>query len=459
MSKEAFKGRWFKPEKQAEKIAGTLFINDEGRFHLDLVGNFSGPHDLNEKINIILGLSSNGKYFTLVDSYLVGHNMASGGFSTSAFSPGLIIIGGHYEKYNEIKFKVIDFKFKSLDNWLGVYGFEPIKIDEKKSGKIQINYDLPEKISFYIDSDVIGEFNFFVNTGILHFTKEIKITQSASIRLIAKNELPLEKLLNLIFQFQTFFGLAYFNYPKIESIEGIEVDEIDETNFAKIRIIINTSDSFQTKDYFDFLFKYSDIQDSLKDILMNWFSRFEKIKPVLGGLIQSFNKENKVTEFNFLGIVQSLETLHRRIRKNAIHDKQEFKAEVGEIIDSVPSKYKEWVRERFLYANEPTLINRLKELLGELPESLKQKLFTDEEKFVISVKDSRNYYTHYSLHLADKALKDGELFYATEKLKVILIALLLKEIGILNETFEKKFLERGRRIFYHTFHDFKSYAP
>ena len=99
---------------------------------------------------------------------------------------------------------------------------------------------------------------------------------------------------------------------------------------------------------------------------------------------------------------------------------------------------------------------RLKELLSELPESLKQKLFTNEDKFITNVKDSRNYYTHYSLHLAAKALKDGELFYATEKLKVILIALLLKEIGILNEKFENMFLERGRRIFYHTFHDFQS---
>ena len=75
----------------------------------------------------------------------------------------------------------------------------------------------------------------------------------------------------------------------------------------------------------------------------------------------------------------------------------------------------------------------------------------------MSIKDSRNYYTHYSLHLADKALKEDELFYATEKLKVILIALLLIEIGILNEGFEQKFLERGQRIFYHTFHDFRSY--
>ena len=130
--------------------------------------------------------------------------------------------------------------------------------------------------------------------------------------------MPIKSFLEFIFQFQTFFGLAYFHYPKLELIEGLEVDELDNSRFNKIKIIINGNDSFQTKDYFDFLFRYSDIQDNIKDIFLNWFSRFEKIKPVLGGLIQSFNRENKVNEFNFLSIVQSLETLHRRLRKNTV---------------------------------------------------------------------------------------------------------------------------------------------
>ena len=45
----------------------------------------------------------------------------------------MIIIGNHYQEYSDIKFKLIDFKFKSFDNWLGVYGFKPIEIEEHKA--------------------------------------------------------------------------------------------------------------------------------------------------------------------------------------------------------------------------------------------------------------------------------------------------------------------------------------
>ncbi len=457
MKKETFKGRWFRPENQEEEISGTLFTTDEGEFHLDLVGNFSGRYDLNKKLEIILGYTSDGKELTLAENYIKDFRTSSGGFSTCVYIPNFIIIGKHYHQFSEIKLEHIDFKIKSFSNWLGIYGFDPIHIDQTKQGKIQINYDLPEKIMFDIKEGVSGEFNFFVKTSILHFTEEIKVTQSANIRITGNNSLSLDTFLDLIFQFQTFFGLAYFNYPEIETIEGVDNRITSDFKETTVKIILILKENLNVKERVEFLFRYSDIKLNIGKVFSKWFSKFEIIKPVLGGLIQSFNKENKVTEFNFLSIVQSLETLHRRLRKNIIFDKPTFKAAVSEIISSAPEKHKEWVKDRFLYANEPTLINRLRELLNELPKSLKQKLFTDEENFIIAVRDSRNYYTHYSLHLADKALKDVELFYTTERLKVILVAFLLKEIGILDEKFEKEFLIRGGRIFYHTFQSFKSY--
>ena len=136
-----------------------------------------------------------------------------------------------------------------------------------------------------------------------------------------------------------------------------------------------------------------------------------------------------------------------------------FKDKISTIVNAIPTKYKDWVSEKLQYSNEPTLLNRLEMILEELPISLKSKLFHSEKDFVVSVKNTRNYYTHYSKHLKKSALIDSELFIATEKLKVVLVAFLLKEIEILDEGFIKEFMKRGHNLFYYTFKDFKSFTP
>jgi len=455
MKERDYKGKWFLPTNINEKISGTLHVEKMKEFHLDLVGNFFGKLDVNKKIEVILGYTSDGKKFTLIDNFIKNFRTSSPGFSTCIFSPTIIIIGKHFSSYSEINFRHVDLQLQSFDNWLGIYGFDSIKIDEEHNGKIQINYELPKKISFKIGENASGEFNFFVNTSLNHRSNEMKISQKASLRILSDFDRNIDDFFDMIFKFQSFFGLAYFNTPAIEMIEAFELsDDVDADNC--VEVLVRDMQISNSRDKIDFLFTYSDIKEKLDNVISNWFLKFEKIRPVLGGLLQSFNRDNKVVEFNFLGIIQSLETFHRRIKKNKILDKEVFKAKIDEILDTISDVHRNWVKERLVYANEPTLVNRLKELFSELPDSLKEKLFENEDIFTNRLKDTRNYYTHYSEYLASKAFEGKELFYATEKLKVILVAILLKELFILDEEFEKKFLKRGDRIFYHSFHNFRS---
>jgi len=77
------------------------------------------------------------------------------------------------------------------------------------------------------------------------------------------------------------------------------------------------------------------------------------------------------------------------------------------------------------------------------------KLFSDKDKFIKTIRDSRNYYTHYDSKLISKAIKGSELFYLTEKLKIILIALILKESGFHREQIEQLFDRNEYRFYNH----------
>ena len=80
---------------------------------------------------------------------------------------------------------------------------------------------------------------------------------------------------------------------------------------------------------------------------------------------------------------------------------------------------------------------------------LKKHLFNDYESIINNAKNSRNYYTHYSPTLEKKALKDTELFYLTERLKIFLLILLLSETGIEKENLGNIIKESSQFLFNH----------
>jgi hypothetical protein len=80
---------------------------------------------------------------------------------------------------------------------------------------------------------------------------------------------------------------------------------------------------------------------------------------------------------------------------------------------------------------------------------LKNHLFNDYESIISNAKNSRNYYTHYSPKLEKKALKDTQLFYLTERLKIFLLILLLSETGIEKENLSNIIKESSQFLFNH----------
>jgi hypothetical protein len=68
-------------------------------------------------------------------------------------------------------------------------------------------------------------------------------------------------------------------------------------------------------------------------------------------------------------------------------------------------------------------------LIEEFNTKTFDKIVVDKDKFIKQTKDSRNYYTHYDPKSLKKALVGAELYYLTEKLKVVLVSAILRENG------------------------------
>ena len=104
----------------------------------------------------------------------------------------------------------------------------------------------------------------------------------------------------------------------------------------------------------------------------------------------------------------------------------------------------EWLKEKLAFANEPTLKNRLEDLIETYSFAYFNERVNNRETFCKQAKDSRNYYTHFNKDLLRKALNGKELFDLTENLKLLLFSAVFKSIGIENDLFD----EAVRRLVY-----------
>lgn len=76
--------------------------------------------------------------------------------------------------------------------------------------------------------------------------------------------------------------------------------------------------------------------------------------------------------------------------------------------------------------------NRLVDLISGFDSTPLEGKFPNKTTFVTKVKNTRNYYTHYSADLESKALKGESLEKATTTLFFMLLCCICRDIGILS---------------------------
>jgi hypothetical protein len=114
--------------------------------------------------------------------------------------------------------------------------------------------------------------------------------------------------------------------------------------------------------------------------------------------------------------------------KNYELEEDQDKKRMLEIINSIPTEYREWLEGRLTYSNEPTLRRRLREIFDKYSDVL-SKYIENKDDFMNKVVVTRNYLTHYDAHLKEHAADGEELYHISEKLRLLIEICLLTELG------------------------------
>lgn len=446
-SKTTYKGEWFLPGDESNKVVGVLTCCAISGIKLDLIGVFDFMNV--RSCEFILGITTNGLKVTLMKAHVSQRTWEY--INTVSYTATYALIGEHYQNKNDLIFSEVRARFKNLNEWIGEYGFNSIK-QNWQDRAVQVDYKLPHPICFSITDQLQGKFNFTFSTPTFSTIHKAIIEQKSEVVFESSEGADFYELLSIATHFQYFLSLGTFEaeYPLSITVLDQRMSSSEDSGDPYIKVFFMVGSGYDvvgTKIIWQFLYNYKDIQQDFTCIMQQWFAQKDLLQPIIGLVMDRFYNGKRFTENSFLNVVQGLETFHRRFRKNEVNSREEYKARINKIIKSVDEDLQQWLKEKLAFTNEPVLHDRLNELFNEVSNQTLQKILMNKEELIKTAKWSRNYYTHYDNSLKNKAIKGNELFILTERLRVLLIVVILQNVGFTKEKLDE-LLSRNEYAFF-----------
>ena len=413
-------GYWYLPNKKQDELYGKLTINDN-RIDLEIYGGLF--EDINNSINmkeidVINGFTICGKSITLLNNISIGFSMNMPGTVINKYRSKFMIIGNEYTSIDECILSSISCSYTNLSEWIGISGFN---LEHSKKHTC-IDYSYPEEMIYELD-DYTLKINYTLKNK--YNLDEINMKQYINIVFEGLLDCDLDSALGIIYDFSRFLTLCIG-----QKISPYNIKAKDK-NGKEVEIKINGVEEISDKkvNNHEMLIPFKFIKENFKECLTNWNDKKEKLSPVIDYVVDSHSKVFHIP-LSFIKLVQATETFSRRMRNNCKIDESEHNKKFEYIIERIDNdEYKEWLIEKLRYSNEPSLSNRLKEILKEVDFII--SLNSGERKKVVKkIVDTRNYYTHFDESKKDLIMTTEELIYISKYILVILKVLIMKELGL-----------------------------
>ncbi len=434
------KGVW-SCAKGKKSINGELEFDPGYGITLNLDDYFEDKEETSmEKIDFLNGIANDGKYFTLFNCHVLSRGFSSDKGKFSVINASLLFEGYHFTEIEEIAFHKCSVGYSHFGKWYGQTGFKPIT---KKSGlEYAIGFKHPDCPKFVIDDGTIASFNSFFSAS-LPSNGRVGLSEEYSFTISYGSLRPWSEINSDILCFQAFLKLCHYAEVSITSITltnlNIKYQMESVTVSAPIRVYYaHKSLTHNKKEYLmRGLFEYAEIAASFETIIQKLYILNRQVPALIAFLSDSFSTINQSIQNSFLDIARAVEVFHRELRDSPKMS-QEIKDKIAKLCRQFPEDAA-WIKEKLAYCHQPTLQQRINLLLAEIPNPLLFQLSKNSNDFSKHIVFARNYLTHRAEKEKPKFETDPEtLLLLRNKLRFVLLILMLRELGIDDALIEKK---------------------
>ncbi len=466
MKEFSLTGLWRFPTKGRKKWAGTLSYHPQRGAALELVGFAKEINDLSVSImkgnaagyqEIILGTcpvaSADEVLFTLRECYAKYpvYRPAYNGPLKMYFDVKTVLAGKHFTKSQKLKFNKLLVDFTHLFEWADISGItsgtdvERDKPDllEKLDLDYLITYKRPQPIKVSISNYTISlYFERWERWETFLGAKEESCVRQRVYAVIefAKKQ-PLGTFEDVCYHFRNFLslGVAHPVYP-----QEIKARFEGKWGPEDIEIFIVRPHYSKTQERLPIvhmLFTYADISARFGSYLSNWVASSDRLKPVYDLYFGIIHNPHTYLIHTFLSLIQALETYHRRLASKYELTNDTRNDLVQEVLKRSTINYKV---DKLENRKDPPLLMRILELLVFHEDAIHPVVESYRRvEFAEFVKNKRNYYTHYEPAKQSAAPSPDELWGAIEKMKLLLQACMLFELGIGESQIKNLLRRRG----------------
>ena len=413
-------GSWFVPDVEEKKINGSLKYIPHQKIILKLIGSFSTiqPHF----IKYIYGYVENGSKVTLINCSLRRQQYTGVGVCEWEVE---YIISGNYFNDESLVFDKFSLEIDGLSEWLDISGFTILS--EFSQDEIILRHQKPKPIRFNISKEVKCELKFSTRYP-YEIKDELKIKQFVSFKVIAVSEpITFDFIIGFLKKIESF--ISFVRYKK-STTTGLWAEPVSDNDSDFSSYIFFINDDSSTNRRYKALFPYDLFKDKLGNTIERWFDLNSSLPEVIEVVCNNIDDTRKHTINEFLDFARSLEAYHTKNFNRARVDKKEYDDMITKVKESLPEDIYTFFKSKFDYGNTLSLHERLEELLRLVDFGSIKDVVLDNESFIKQVKHSRNHYTHLNDNKKKHILTGKELILATDKIKVIIITLIILDLGL-----------------------------
>lgn len=320
------KGSWEVPEFSHLKTTGELIIDDKLSLHMFAEGEFFTMQNF---FNAVYGLRTHEGEVTLFDVLNRGNSMNANGIVEFDFEPYDVLLGIKLQTKDDKRFNAVSFELDNTNEWLDltVHGTENYNQEQQR---ITFNIE-PENNTLQIDLDdfTLKIIKGFTTRGNLPYHDEFNIKVYSKINFTYKENVSFTRILGDIRTFQRFFTFLV-NHPQYP--QNIQLERSDlKANVAPGNCVKYYSKEFLNKSrpnrFKHMLLKYSNLNDNLKDLYLNWIKLEKTNKDLISLFLFDLSRISIVLDDQFLNLVSLLDNyLKENIKIKSSISKSHFRA-------------------------------------------------------------------------------------------------------------------------------------
>lgn len=383
---------FFEPEQMMgheTKYTGTLTYYGDKDSTLEL---YTVPSFIRSKYykynDVIWGKDANMMKYTLFN--VVMQDVPLGDFTKNTFDVGLILIGDHVLSLDEVHFSECTIQFPYLKNW----AFHNNLTCQKEAGNLLYTLYAINQGKSLIEVEMGKETKWSLRDRYIQKQTNYDLTISQVTELFIQSKgLSLRDCIQQIGEFSQFLSIALYCDQN-----PTEILLINKEKTFRSKLLFKEQKSIEPQK--SYLIKFEELKEKVPLMLKVWHEKYERISPISDYLINSLQEKGIFDTPDFLILAQALDGYFKRFvnKKN------------GKNIQ----KYEEEIKMLLKLFADVEVVQKCK---------INSKVLTD----------TRNKYSHlYPDEEKSLALDSDDLYWITEKCKILLTCCILNMLGLTN---------------------------